>query len=153
MHYGWKTILFIFYIFPLCILAFSCISYYSTTNISKLKSSIEVYPIEAYLTGTGALAVSVAVSQAIRQQEEVSRRYFFIILLFFLSFQSAIANLPNLVKLAIQHLEKNKNYWASGSLVSLFDPRRSLQDSRMSLRDSRVCLYTADGTISVTEFC
>jgi hypothetical protein len=36
------------------ILAFSCISY----NTYKFKSSVEVYPIEAYLIGKGVVEVS-----------------------------------------------------------------------------------------------
>ncbi len=60
MHYIYvlwlKTILFIFYIFPLRILAFSCISYYSTIEIYPIDvNPIEVYPIEAYLIGKGPI--------------------------------------------------------------------------------------------------
>jgi hypothetical protein len=46
MYYGWKTFCNTFYIFLLCILAFSYISYYSTLNTWKFKSSVEVYPID-----------------------------------------------------------------------------------------------------------
>jgi hypothetical protein len=63
-----KTFLSTFYIFLLCILAFSCISYNSTINTWKFKclvdvypidvNPIEVYPIEAYLIGKGVVEVS-----------------------------------------------------------------------------------------------
>jgi hypothetical protein len=63
MCYVLKTIFITVYLFLLCILAFSCISYNSTINTEKCKSfvevcpiegnPIEVYPIEAYLIGKG----------------------------------------------------------------------------------------------------
>jgi hypothetical protein len=56
------------HILPLSILAFLCISYNSTINTYKFKSSvevcpidvnpIEVYPIEAYVIGKGVVEVS-----------------------------------------------------------------------------------------------
>ncbi len=67
MFYVLKTIFITFYLFRLCILAFSCISYNSTINNEKFKSfveayptegnPIEVYPIEAYLIGKGVVEV------------------------------------------------------------------------------------------------
>ncbi len=39
-------ILLTFYLFLLCILAFSLISYNSTINTDKFKSFVEVYPVE-----------------------------------------------------------------------------------------------------------
>ncbi len=68
MYYDWKTLQFTVELFLLCILAFLCISYNSTINTYKFKSSvevypidvnpIEVYPIEAYLIGKGVVEVS-----------------------------------------------------------------------------------------------
>ncbi len=46
MSYVLKTIFITFYLLLLCILVFSCISYNSTINTEKLKSFVEVYPIE-----------------------------------------------------------------------------------------------------------
>ncbi len=67
MFYVLKTIFISFYLFLLCILAFSCISYNSTINSEKFKSFVEVYPIEgnplevypieAYLIGKGVVGV------------------------------------------------------------------------------------------------
>ncbi len=68
MFYVLKTIFISFYLFLLCILAFLCISYNSTSNTEKFKSfvevypiegnPIEVYPIEVYLIGKGVVGVS-----------------------------------------------------------------------------------------------
>ncbi len=44
-----KTLLSTFYIFLLCIIAFSCISYNSTINTLKFKCLIDVYPIDVNL--------------------------------------------------------------------------------------------------------
>jgi hypothetical protein len=57
-----KTLLSTFYIFLLCILAFSCISYNSTISLVDVYpidvNPIEVYPIEAYLIGKSVVEVS-----------------------------------------------------------------------------------------------
>ncbi len=68
MYYGWKLFNSHFNFFFLCMLAISCISYNSTINTYKFKSSVEVYPIdvnpievfpiEAYLIGKGVVEVS-----------------------------------------------------------------------------------------------
>jgi hypothetical protein len=68
MCYVLKMILITFYLFLLCILAFSCISYTSKINTDKFKSfvevyhvegrPVEVYPIEAYIIGKGVVEVS-----------------------------------------------------------------------------------------------
>jgi hypothetical protein len=68
MFYVLKTIFISFYLFLLCILAFSCISYNIAIKTEKFKSflevypiegnPIEVYPIEASLIGKGVVEVS-----------------------------------------------------------------------------------------------
>jgi hypothetical protein len=68
MSYALKTLLIIFYLLLYCILVFSCVSYNSTINTKKIKSfvevypiegnPIEVYPIEAYIIGKGVVEVS-----------------------------------------------------------------------------------------------
>ncbi len=46
MGYVLKTIFITYYLFLLCIFAFSCIFNNSTVNTEKFKSFVEVYPIE-----------------------------------------------------------------------------------------------------------
>jgi hypothetical protein len=57
MYSDLKTLLFTFYVNPLCILAFPCISHNSAINTYKFKSSVELYSIEVYLIGKGVVEV------------------------------------------------------------------------------------------------